>query len=647
MQNLILSAAALNQTALDFEGNSSRVLKAIERAKKEGAHVLCLPELSVCGYGCEDEFFSIDLARRCELAVAKLVAATKGILTAFGAPIYVEGNLYNCAVVAKDEKIIGITAKKFLAREGIHYEPRWFTPWQRGEQTKVSYAGFENIDFGDLYFKVGNVGIGIEICEEAWGAESPNEGVAGSCEIVLNLSASHFSIGKNDIRRQLVGNLSRSLCVYYLYANLLGVDAGRAIYDGGCLVGFNGNVINESSRFSFENLNLITTRADLNLVKVSKIRQHSSYAYTPKGRNEGLPLQIKTDAFSIGSAKLTAPVIKDLKNYTAEEEFHLALTLGLFDYMRKTYAKGFIVSLSGGCDSSACAYLIASMVYRAIDQLGVKKFCERVGQRDLEKKSAKDIVRNLLTCIYQASDNSGPVTEEAAEKLAKELGAEYHRTSISSAVETFVKQAEECLDRPLDWKVDDLALQNIQARVRSPLPWMLANIKNQILVTTSNRSEVSVGYATMDGDSSGGLAPLSGVDKSFLRKWLVWAEKTNDGGIGKVESLKLVNNQQPTAELRPQGMKQTDEADLMPYEILNKIASYMVRDKMGLEEIEEFLSKDFTYLDQATISEYVKKFRRMWRNSQWKRERFAPGFHVDSYNLDPQSWCRFPIISGS
>src|SRR3569832_2857875 len=121
------------------------------------------------------------------------------------------------------------------------------------------------------------------------------------------------------------------------------------------------------------------------------------------------------------------------------------------------------------------------------------------------------------------------------------------------------------LGRPLGWATDDIALQNIQARVRSPGAWMIANLRNALLLSTSNRSEAAVGYATMDGDTSGGLSPIAGIDKAYLRRWLAWMESTGPLGIGPLPALRAINVQAPTAELRPAERKQTDEEDLMPY----------------------------------------------------------------------------------
>jgi NAD+ synthase (glutamine-hydrolysing) len=175
---------------------------------------------------------------------------------------------------------------------------------------------------------------------------------------------------------------------------------------------------------------------------------------------------------------------------------------------------------------------------------------------------------------------------------------------------------------------------------------MLANLNHALLLSTSNRSEAAVGYTTMDGDSSGGLSPIAGIDKAFLRRWLVWMEETGPDGIGPIPALHGVNVQQPTAELRPPSDKQTDEDDLMPYEILDQIERLAIRDKMMPIAILETLRIEFTNYDSPTLGRWVVRFFRLWCRNQWKRERYAPSFHLDDENLDPKTWCRFPILSG-
>jgi len=191
-----------------------------------------------------------------------------------------------------------------------------------------------------------------------------------------------------------------------------------------------------------------------------------------------------------------------------------------------------------------------------------------------------------------------------------------------------------------------VALQNIQARVRAPGVWMLANITGGLLVSTSNRSEAAVGYATMDGDTSGGIAPIAGIDKAYLRRWLVWVERQGPAGLGPIPALAAVNAQAPTAELRPAAAGQTDEADLMPYDVLDAIERFAIRDKQTPVEAWQRLAVMFPGHAALQLAAWTERFFTLWSRNQWKRERYAPSFHLDDENLDPKTWCRFPILSG-
>ena len=205
---------------------------------------------------------------------------------------------------------------------------------------------------------------------------------------------------------------------------------------------------------------------------------------------------------------------------------------------------------------------------------------------------------------------------------------------------------EGSLERELTWETDDITLQNIQARVRAPGVWMLANTLNALLVSTSNRSEAAVGYATMDGDTCGGLSPIAGIDKAFLRQWLNWMETKGSDDFPPVPELKAINVQAPTAELRPLEQTQTDEADLMPYPLLDAIECSAIRDKRSPHEVLLEMTERFPQYDEEQRQLWVRRFFQLWSRNQWKRERYAPSFHLDDKNLDPKTWCRFPILSG-
>ena len=331
-----------------------------------------------------------------------------------------------------------------------------------------------------------------------------------------------------------------------------------------------------------------------------------------------------------------------------EEEFARAEALALFDYLRKSRSHGFVVSLSGGADSASIACLVHLMVALAVQELGAEQFVERLRYiRTLEGPlDPKALTGKLLTTAYQSADNSGSVTRDAARAVAEAIGASHYQWNIGAVVRDYVQIVETAMGLRINWEEHDVPLQNIQARVRSPGIWLVANLKNALLLATSNRSEAAVGYATMDGDTSGGLSPLAGIDKAWLRQWLRWLETKGLAGLYPIPALAAVNQQAPTAELRPPTCKQTDEEDLMPYDVLDAIERAVIRDRRAPSEVYDVLLLLYPKADPKQLVFWINRFFRLWSRNQWKRERYAPSFHLDDENLDPKTWCRFPILSG-
>jgi NAD+ synthase (glutamine-hydrolysing) len=648
MRIVRVAGACINQTPLDFSGNVARIKVLIQQARAAQVDVICFPELSVTGYGCEDAFFGLDLYKRVAISLEEIAKASVGLVVIVGAPWLHRNQLYNCAFVMQDGAIIGANPKKVLAREGVHYEPRWFSPWNFGRVDQTTMNG-KFITFGDVRYQFGGFGMAVEICEEAWGDESAaHSHVTSGVELVVNPSASHFSLGKDVVRKRLVTNWSRALKVNYCYANLLGLEAGRLIYDGSVLIAEAGELVAESRRFAFGDGFLTTADVDMDRARAARIknrsvREHEDSAEKTSHCVAGVPVRSEQQTI-----KRIQPVQVTQRTMSRDEEFIRAESLALFDYMRKSRSKGYVVSLSGGVDSSVCASLVAHMICEARRELGAEVFAKMARLESVIAVSDKELISKMLVCIYQATDNSGQATRDAAKAVANELGATFYLADVQSMVAGYSEQYERLTNEKLSWSKasDDLAMQNIQARVRSPLPWMFANTRQMLLITTSNRSESAVGYATMDGDMAGGLAPLAGIDKAFLRTFLSWMVNQSEFGLGPVPALKAVSAMPPTAELRPKERKQSDEDDLMPYAVMAKIERYFVADKRDAEEMCLILATDFPDMSESEISNYVNKFIRLWRSSQWKRERVAPSFHIDDFNLDPRSWCRYPILSG-
>lgn len=611
MNKLKIAGGTLNQTPIDWQTNQQNILTAIEQAKRNQVDILCLPELCITGYGCQDIFLSNWIYHKSLEQLEVIRQHCTNITVAIGLPMMAEGKRYNVAALICNGELQGFVAKQFLANDGVHYEPRWFTPWQRKKVIEVIYNG-KPVPFGDVQFSLHGITIGFEICEDAW---RENERPAYSftdVDLILNPSASHFAFAKTHIRERLVVPVSEQLGCVYLFANLLGNEAGRMIYDGDILIARNGKLLAKNNRFSFEPVNLVTIEID----------------------------------FANPDQQLSLPVTDSSER---KEEFTAALTLALFDYLRKSKARGFVLSLSGGADSSSCAVLIAEMIHRGVMCLGAPAFLASLNQPGLAEKikdSAPDqvvptITRSLLFTAYQGTINSSKNTYHAAKSLADSLNATFYNWSIDEEVKGYTQKVETMLNRKLDWETDDIALQNIQSRARNPAIWMLSNIKNSLLITTANRSEADVGYATMDGDTSGSIAPLGAIDKYFILQWLRWAKEE----LG-YSGLELVNNLSPTAELRPANQHQTDEEDLMPYHVLFAIEREAIRNWKSPAEVLAALEKEEGTGEKEQLITYIKRFFTLWSRNQWKRERYAPSFHLDDFNVDPKTWCRFPILSG-
>ncbi|WP_152098600.1 NAD(+) synthase [Lacipirellula parvula] len=647
MHKLRLAAASLNQTPMDWAGNRDRILAAIAEAKADDAAILCLPELCITGYGCEDQYFSIGLQRTALEMLAEIAPATEGMAVALGLPLMVNRGLYNAAALVCNGEVLGFTLKQHLAGDGIHYEPRWFRKWPTSAVERIELDGRE-VPVGDLLYNCDGVRIGIEICRDAWVADRPGSRLAaGGADVILNPTASHFSFGKQDIRRRLVLEGSRTFDVSFAFANLLGNEAGRAIFDGGTHIASSGRMLAEGPRLSFADHSLIC--ADIDVEQTRRLKATSSEPSLPPHAYGGETVR---SSFKLKSPQLPCPVAKpspwDASPPPKNEEFARAVALALFDYLRKSRSRGFVVSLSGGADSSAVTTLVWLMAKLGIAELSAEKFATKLPQiRDLGgARSAEAAVGRLLACVYQATRNSGETTRNAAETVAKAVGAEFLQWNIDALVDGYVSTVSKATGRELTWDRDDVALQNIQARARGPAAWLLANLRDALLLVTSNRSEAAVGYATMDGDTCGGLAPIGGVDKAFLLDWLKWMEATGPQGVGALAALSVVNNQRPTAELRPPTEGQTDEGDLMPYRVLDAIERSAIRDKLTSVEVLETIRPQFANESVAQLGQWVERFFTLWSRNQWKRERFAPGFHVDDRGLDPKGWCRFPILSG-
>ncbi len=635
-----VAAASVNQTPLDWVGNRDRIILAINKARSAHASIICLPELSITGYGCEDMFLAPEVGVKAWHTLSELIPHSKGLVVAIGLPIWFQSSVFNAVALLVDGKLAGCVCKQNLAGDGIHYETRWFKSWPEGIVDQLNLGEY-TCPIGDLIFEIDGIRIGFEICEDAWVAERPGVRLARrGVDLILNPSASHFAFGKQQIRERFVLEGSRAFACAYVYTNLLGNESGRIIFDGGTAIASGGKLIATGNRFSFKDSNITLATVDINLSRMHQARQASHAPIL--GEDSRNACRLDPGILSTSNFVPCQPTHLD-HPLSKEVEFAKAEALGLFDYLRKSWSNGFALSLSGGADSGSVACLVKLMADMALADLGKEEFRRKLPHIDFKSKGT---VEALLTCVYQSTRNSSEITRNAAATIAKAVGARFQEWNIDQLVEGYKTTVETGIGRSLTWEKDDIALQNIQARVRSPGIWMIANLENTLLLATSNRSEAAVGYATMDGDTSGGLSPICGIDKAFIRHWLRWLEKEGAPGIEPIPELNAINSQSPTAELRPLSQHQTDETDLMPYPVLDAIERLAIRDKKLPVEVFHFLCEDWkTTYPTKQLRDWTIHFFKLWTRNQWKRERYAPSFHLDDENLDPKTWCRFPILS--
>ena len=444
--------------------------------------------------------------------------------------------------------------------------------------------------------------------------------------------------------------------------NNLGCEGGSLIYDGLCQIFNAGQLSASSTQFAF-----------------------TPYSYV--------------DSSCSAQGPEYAPFEAQLK----------AVALGLRDWMVKTHSKGYTLSLSGGADSALCATcVVLSQLYSLLD-LGVVDYSKLLTDLGITFDEAamttkigaitggylgpwrngvalggssqgtalspaqvesivevlkSEVMPQVLVCAYQASDYSGSVTRTAATQMARSVGATFYQWSIAPAVKDYVTTVSEALGYELTWEHDDIALQNIQARSRLPSIWLLANHKGMLLIATSNLSEAAVGYCTMDGDTAGGLSPIAGIDKSTILKINRQIAEEGIALFGaasqarvRLEGMKYVVAQEPTAELRPGG-EQTDEKDLMPYPLLDEIRRRLLTGLLPQEIVASLVADlqahailqeypHLQHLSAADIERFVARFITLFQRSQWKRERFATGFHIQPDDVAPKAGCTFPILADS
>ena len=660
MQTAHVAVASLNQTVGDWSGNRERIARVIHAARARGARLLVLPEMCIPGYSLGDRLLMAGTLRRSWEMLESLRETAPDMVVILGLPVQHRDVLYNVAAVVAGGQIVGLVPKENLATGDVQYENRWFSGWPRTRVEEFTAPGGGRLPIGGLLFEAHGLGrFAIEICEDGWKGIRPGSAYAlYGALIVANPSASWFVLGKHRVRREMVEQISREDHCLYLYTSLLGCDATRLIFDGSVLAAQEGQTLAEGRRLLFrEDYELIDRVVDLEVSRRARAEE-GSWRQQAEAQQEGafgaLPpvVSIPGDFASVAPAPAVGPywipqpaphpdpslqwledagLVPPIQHTDLSHlELELALCLGLREYIAKCHSPGFTLALSGGRDSVMCALLIARMY--------------RYDRPDLDAAALKAHIRERFVTAYLGTDNSGSATRNAARVMAEALGAEFLDGAIQSTVDTHLDVYAQMTGTQLSWEDPrhDIPLQNVQARLRGSLIWMVANIKGFLLVSTSNKSEAAVGYATMDGDTSGGISPIADVPKSLIFLWLEWARRFH-----KLPELDSVLKTPSTAELRPPGEEQTDEGDLMPFFVLDQLMYHFVQ--LGQDPLEMFRtlwpSLQTRYGgDARAFAAHIRKFVRLLCFAQWKRERFAISFRVTAFDLDPKTGFRFPPV---
>lgn len=634
MRLVKVGVAGVSVKVGDFTGNCARLRAVIEEAARRGVDLLVTPELGISGYSLEDRVWWPDIARRSWDALLGLAEQCAGVAAFVGLPVRHESMVLNAAALLYDGKVQGLVLKRFLPTYSIFYEGRNWTAWESGATV------IKGVPAGDLVFRLPFGVVSAEICEDLWAAKQPAlaRALAGA-EIIGNLSASPFTPRKNLRRRRLVLHAAESLACVYAYSNLLGLDNSRLVFDGGGFVATPEGIVAEGAILSKSYWTLAT--GVVNLDDVTRARAENSTWRQNAGRQEDAGVHIvdvakparaghgrstraktllKEYAGSMPSSffcpgLFEEPSAGEVKAYL--DELFDALVLGLRDYFEKVGAfERFLVALSGGRDSALCL-LLAVHAAKALNG-------GQAGQEYAGRVSA----------VYLPNQEfSSVATRNAAEGLAKELGVPFEIVSIAEETELALRKAAELAGGAQ--RVTPLARQNLQARVRGSMMLNWANNVAGLLLVTSNLSEAAVGYTTTGGDNQGGYSPIANIPKTLVSRLLEHIAE-RDG----IASLRAILDIPPSAELAP---NQTDEADLMPYAVLDDLLYLFARLRMPLPDCWRLLILRHPSCDTEQLRTWTAQFGRLFAQSQWKREQLPVALRVLDLDLDPKTGFRFPV----
>ncbi|KAF7918468.1 uncharacterized protein EAE98_009711 [Botrytis deweyae] len=676
-----LATCNLNQWALDFDGNQKRIIESIRRAKKAGASLRVGPELEVTGYGCQDHFLESDTELHSWESLAQIIAheECQEILLDIGMPVRHKNVNYNCRIIVYNSKILLIRPKLSLASDGNYREQRWFTPW-KGERIVEQYylprlitkvTGQHKVPIGDAVISTYDSCFGAETCEELFTPRAPHINMSlDGVEIFTNSSGSHHELRKLNIRLELIKEATLKAGGIYLYANQQGCDGDRLYYDGSAMIVVNGKVVAQASQFSLYDVEVVTATVDLEEVRAYRTfrsramqsRETAAYERIEAG------MSLSSDAEDVNPLVQPTKEIP-IKYHVPEEEIALGPACFLWDYLRRSRQAGYFVPLSGGIDSCATSVIVHSMcriVYAAIEKDDnpqvVEDLLRIVGEEEdstWRPSSAQDIANRIFHTAYMGSENSSAETRGRAKHLGEKIGSyhlDFNIDTVVSAVTTLFTTVTSYTPKYKMYggtPASNLALQNIQARLRMVLAYLFAQLLptvrgrtkpgSLLVLGSANVDESLRGYFTKYDCSSADINPIGAISKTDLKRFILWA--STEFGMPLLQDF---IDAPPTAELEPitEDYVQSDEADMgMSYNELSIYGRLRKVDKLGPYGMWTKLLHEWGHiLSPREIYEKTRWFFWCYSTNRHKMTTLTPSYHAEQYSPDDNRYDLRPFL---
>lgn len=621
MRQGFIKVAALTPkvTVADTQANRKEICRLMDEAEAKGAKILVFPELCITGYTCGDLFYQQVLLREAKkelLAIAKYTQR-KDYLAFVGLPLEYNGKLYNVAAAVTQGKVLGLVPKTHIPNYNEFYERRHFAP---GMKQPVPVALDEDtvVPMGTRVLfqcrQMPELKIGAEICEDVWAPNPPGvEHALAGATLLVNLSASDETTGKDMYRKSLVtGQSGRLICGYVYCSAGDGESTQDVVYSGHNLIAENGTLLAESRRFCNESI-----YTELDVVRLNEERRRMSTFMTSDESYINVEFSLKEEKTELTRFVDPAPFVPGNKADREKrcEEIFMIQAMGLKKRLEHTHAATAVVGISGGLDST----LALLVMVKAFDLIG---------------KDHKDIV-----AVTMPGFGTTDRTYDNAVSLIKSLGATFREVSIVDSVRVHFK------DIGQDEAVHDVTYENGQARERTQILMDIANKSGGMVIGTGDMSELALGWATYNGDHMSMYGVNASVPKTLVRHLVCYyADTCADETLQKV--LYDVLDTPVSPELLPPEdgkISQKTEDIVGPYELHDFFLYYILRFGCTPKKIYRLANYAFagTY-DTETIQKWLKTFYRRFFSQQFKRSCLPDGPKVGTVAVSPRGDLRMP-----